>query len=225
MDKEERIARIDCRNELIELNYKFFCYVAHCSNVSAEYASIDDKIQVAVLAFMKHWWKYKWVPKYRDDLSFGVFFKPRIQEEIRRALIPFSEPVLRSLAMEASKFLNKRWTEILYEDTATLMELGMRPDKVQALRCYLSVPFAVDIEDVKHTIPDEERDTSIGDFITDKFSTVEELLIQEMLKEESRLSDEMLHKLADIYSLNYYDLRDIYPKAVSTLYKRLKHED
>ena len=71
MDLEQRKVRYDIRDEIIELNYKFFGYVA--TSTFVENISYDDKFQTALMAFLGMWWKYKFAPKYRTDLSFAVF--------------------------------------------------------------------------------------------------------------------------------------------------------
>ena len=69
MDKAARIACTSVRDEIIKINYKFFGYVA--SSVFIEGVEYEDKLQTALLSFMEMWWKYKFTPEYRDDLSFA----------------------------------------------------------------------------------------------------------------------------------------------------------
>ena len=70
-DEEGRKARTDIRDQVFTLNYKFFGYVATKTFINNNYISYEDKFQSACLAFMKMWYKYRWAPKYRSDLSFS----------------------------------------------------------------------------------------------------------------------------------------------------------
>ena len=58
MDLEARKAALDVRDEIIELNYAFFGYIA--SNTFVDGVEYDDKLQTALMSFMGMWWKYKW---------------------------------------------------------------------------------------------------------------------------------------------------------------------
>lgn len=75
MDVELRMAQKSVRDEIINLNYSFFGYIA--KSVIIESISYEDKLQTALMSFMRMWWKYK-LPPYREDLAFTVFFKPRL---------------------------------------------------------------------------------------------------------------------------------------------------
>lgn len=59
-EKEARMRCITVRDEIIELNYKFFGYVA--STTFVENTTYEDKLQTALLSFLHMWWKYKWTP-------------------------------------------------------------------------------------------------------------------------------------------------------------------
>ena len=86
-----RKARLDIRDQSIELNYTFFGYVASHTYIENNSITYEDKFQSALAHFCEIWWKYLWVGDethrgYRQDLSFAVFFKPRIGEMIEREL-------------------------------------------------------------------------------------------------------------------------------------------
>ena len=72
---EERYTYTDIRDEIIELNYTFFGYVATHTYINNSSISYEDKFQSALLHFCTMWHKFRFAPKYRTDLSFAVFFK------------------------------------------------------------------------------------------------------------------------------------------------------
>lgn len=216
MVKEERIACTAIRDEIIKLNYKFFGYVA--SGVFIEGVDYEDKLQTALLAFMEMWWKYKFTPEYRDDLSFAVFFKPRLSEEIRRALCPVSYTTRRWACQKAAKQLGKHWTEVTYDD---LSKLNLPAKDIQALKSILLASTSANIDDYEFHLSAESDHTSIEDYQTDKYDTTEELLIQEMIERESALTDKDLAGIADMYCIPLSEIQSEYKNALKTLHKRL----
>lgn len=213
---EARKACLDVRDEIIKLNYKFFGYIA--SSVFIEGVEYEDKLQTALMSFMSMWWKYKWTPKYRGDLSFAVFFKPRISEEIRRYLNPISYTVKRVLCMKLAEQVGKKWTEVCFDD---IKNAKLPQNDIIALKSILGSAMPEDISTYDSLI--ESRDTSsIDKYQTIEYDSIEEMLIQEMIERESPLSDKDLKNLADMLSLEYEQLKAILPKAMSTLYTRLK---
>lgn len=97
---EERATYTDIRDEIVELNYTFFGYVASHTFINNSSISYEDKFQSALLHFCEMWHKYKYAAKYRTDLSFAVFFKLRIGECIERELNEVKYSLRRSLCME-----------------------------------------------------------------------------------------------------------------------------
>ena len=85
-DEEGRKKRLDIRDEVLMLNYSFFGYLASHVYISNTSISYEDKMQSAIRCFLEIWWWYKWGQRYRTDLSFAVFFKPRIGEMMEREL-------------------------------------------------------------------------------------------------------------------------------------------
>lgn len=215
-DKEERIKCIDIRNKIIELNYSFFGYVA--SNTFVENAEYNDKMQTALLAFMNMWWKYKWAPKYRTDLSFAAFFKPRLSEEIRRYLGPVSYSMKRNLCIKAAKQLGKPWTEVNYDD---LSSINLSPADMIALKSVLCAGSSADLSELETYLEAPEHKRDIDDYKTTQYDSVEELLIQEMIEQESKLSDKHLKYLADLYTIDYSVLKNALPQALKILHDRL----
>ncbi|MCM1222057.1 MAG: hypothetical protein NC548_47065, partial [Lachnospiraceae bacterium] len=178
----------------------------------------EDKFQTALLSFMGMWWKYKWTPKYRADLSFAVFFKPRLSEEIRRFLSPISYTTKRSLCMKVAEQLDKSWTAVTYDDLANVT---LPPKDMNALKSILGASYPVELSDVETYLEAPSFKNSIEDYQTTMYDSIEELLIQEMIEQESMLSDRHLHKLADLYTLDFNTLKAAMPKALSILHKRL----
>lgn len=216
MDLEERKACISVRDEIIELNYKFFGYVA--SGIFIEGVEYEDKLQTALMSFMSMWWKYKWTPKYRGDLSFAVFFKPRLSEEIRRYLNPISYTVRRVLCMKVASQLGKKWTDVTFDD----IKLVNLPQKdIISLKAILGSVMPEDISTYDSLIESKDKD-SIDRYQTIEYDSIEEMLIQEMIERESQLTTKDLKYLSDMLCLDYDVLKEALPKAMDTLYKRLK---
>lgn len=216
MDLEERKACKKVRDELVELNYKFFGYVASTTHV--DNTMYEDKFQTALLAFLGMWWKYKWTPKYRADLSFATFFKPRIAEEIKRALSPVSYTTRRTLCMKAAKQLDKKWSEVRYEDIA---KINLPPEECLALKVVLGASYPADLSEFELFLEAPKHNRGIEYYQTDKYDTIEELLIQEMIETESMLSDKYLADMANLYCIDYDVLKATMPSALATLHKRL----
>lgn len=219
-DEEERKKRTDVRDEIIELNYAFFAYVAshtYINNVSVTY---EDKFQSALFHFCKCWWWYKFAAKYRTDLSFTVFFKPRISEMIERELNEVKYSVRRSLCMEAGKQLGKHWAQVRYED---LSKVNLPADKMNSLKAIFGTLYWADIEEHSMYLEAPLEYESEFEHLTDEYDSIEELIIRELVAEESQLSDAYLKKMSDIYQIEYHVLKEAYPKALQLLHDRL-HE-
>ena len=217
MEEEARKAQYAVRDEIIQLNYKFFGYVA--ANTFVEGYLYEDKLQTALMAFLNMWWKFGYAPKYRTDLSFAVFFKPRIAEEIKRYLNSFSYSQKRSLCLKVALQLNKSWTSVTYEDLA---KVELSEDDRMALKIILGQLYPQDLSDIEeftdvHPTPvhDVER------YVTDMYDSLEELLIQEMVAYEAPIDKKQLQKLSDLYGIPYMELKSALPKAMEILHKRL----
>lgn len=221
MELEARLACKDIRDEITELNYSFFGYIA--KSVVIESVGYEDKLQTALLSFLQMWWKYKYAPKYRTDLSFAVFFKPRLMEEVRRNLCKVSYTTRRGLCMKAAKQLNKAWTEITYDDLSNI-QIGkdFTASDMVSLKSVLGADYPVDLSDIEMLIEAPGGHKSIAYYQTDKYDDLEEMLIQEMIEQERALTDKDLKNLAEMLTLDYYQLKQLLPKAMDTLYKRLK---
>jgi hypothetical protein len=216
MDKEERIKQIKVRDEIIELNYKFFGYVATSTYV--ENASYEDKFQTALMSFMGMWWKFGWTPRYRDDLSFAVFFKPRISEEIRRFLNTFSYTQKRKLCIKVASQLDKNWTDVTYDDLALVT---LPEDDMLALKAILGSKHPQDVSELEFFVSSAAPIQGVEKYRNYRYDSIEEMLIQEMISEESQLNDKQLREISDLYSIPMLELKSALPRALKILHDRL----
>ena len=147
----ERESYTDIRDEILELNYSFLGYVAKETYVTDPMATYEDKLQSASLNFCKMWAKYKFCPegdatdesgepikKYRTDLSFAVFFKPRLKECIRRELNIIKYSLRRQVCMKAAAQLGKHWGKITKEDLANV---HLNPQEMQILESIFNTQY------------------------------------------------------------------------------------
>jgi len=224
-DKAARMARTDVRDEVLQLNYTFFGFVASHTFVNNSSISYEDKFQSACMHFCEIWWQYLWQGDethrgYRQDLSFSVFFKPRIGEMIGRELNTVKYSIRRSLCMEVGKMVGKHWGKVTYEDLFD-PRVQLPPDKMASLKTIFCTLCPADIEDYMIFIESPKVDTTMDSLLTDDYDSIEELLIQEMLETEERMTEDKLKEMAEIYQVNIQQLRDALPEAEATLHKRL----
>lgn len=219
MELEARKARHDIRDEIIELNYTFFGYVANCAFV--EGVLYEDKFQTALMAFLGMWWKYKFAPKYRSDLSFAVFFKPRLVEEVRRYLTTFSYSQKRSLCLKVATQLDKPWTAVNYDD---LSKVDLSEDDLLALKAILGSVHPQDLSDIEGFIEMQNTPVQgVEKYVTDKYDSIEDLLIQEMISQEAPIEAKQMKHLSELYGIPYIELNEALPKALKKLHERLTH--
>lgn len=217
-DEESRKRRLDVRDEVIQLNYSFFGYVATHTYINNPSITYEDKLQTAICEFLTCWWWYKWAERYRTDLSFTVFFKPRLGEMIERKLNEVKYSVRRSLCMEAGAQLGKHWGQVRYED---LTQVNLSVDKMNSLKAMFGTVYWGDLETQAMFIEAPSSISTEFDNPTDKYNSIEDLLIHEMIVAECKLDDAHLLEMADMYSLDFWDLKSKLPKAEETLYKKL----
>lgn len=224
-DEEGRKSRTDIRDKIIELNYKFFGYVASHTYISNTCVSYEDKFQSALLHFCEIWWLYKFKGSdtkrgYRQDLSFAVFFKPRISEMIERELTEVKYSVRRSLCMEAGEQLKKHWSKVRYED---LKHVNLPKDKMDSLKAIFGSMYIADLDQHTTYIKSEEKVVpAIYKMLTDEYDDLEMLLITEMIESEEKISSRTLNRMADMYQIDVEDLRAALPNAERKLYKILQ---
>ena len=223
-NQEQRKNCIAERDEIIELNYAFFGYIAAHRFVNNSYITYEDKLQSALLHFCEIWWYYKWKGDethrgYRDDLAFTVFFKPRISEMIERDFDEVKYSPRRELCIEAANQIGKYWTQLRYEDLANV---NLPEDKMIALRAIFGSLYTADFSEHEMFIAAPEDVVSQFDDPSDEYNSIEELLIHEMIIYEEPLTDLKLKKMSEIYGIDLYILKEKRPIAEKILKKRLE---
>lgn len=216
---EERSKYTDIRDEVIRLNYKFFGYIAVHTFVPNTTVTYEDKFQSAVLHFCEMWAKYRFAKKYRTDLAFTVFFKPRLSECIKRELRMYKASTDRTLRVEAGKQLDKHWTKVTYED---LSKVDMPAAKINSLKAIFNCMNIADLD--VHSIFISSKNSYTEDLenlYSDEYDSILELLIHEMVENESLLKDKDLLKIAEIQDISYETLYDLRPQAEEKLYNYL----
>lgn len=211
---EERNSYTDIRDEIIEINYAFFGYVAKDTYVPDPLVSYDDKVQSAVTNFCQMWAKYKFTPKvgkkYRTDLSFAVFFKSRLSECIKRELNPIKYSLRRSVCMKAAAQLGKHWGKLTKED---ISKVKLNPQEMRVLEAIFSTQYDTTYTEDAHTGIKAKSNTSefatsqgIDDIYTEQYDALEDLIVHEMIEQESKLDDEYLLKMAQLYDIPFAEL-------------------
>ena len=213
---EERFLFTDIRDEVIHLNYKYFGYVASSTYVADPYIGYEDKLQSCLLSFCKMWHKYRFAKKYRTDLSFATFFKPRLSEEIQRELNPVKYSTERSLKIKASKQLNKHWSKLTYDD---LKLVNLPENELSSLEAIFGVVYPANLEDHDPFLADETNvDTQdIIQLYSDRYDTITELLMHTMVESESLITDKELLKIAEVQDIPFEILKELRPQAENQL--------
>lgn len=215
---EERAQYTDIRDEIIELNYTFFGYVASHTFINNSSISYEDKFQSALLHFCEMWHKYKFAAKYRTDLSFAVFFKPRIGECIERELNEVKYSLRRALCMEAGAQLGKHWGQVKYED---LKDVDLPPDKMQSLQAMFGSMYWADLDTHAIFIESDKR-YSDDKIYSDNYDSLIDMLVHEMVIEEKKLEDKDLLNISIIQDIPFEELKELLPKAEKKLYRILE---
>lgn len=223
-ERELRESRLDMRDEIIELNYSFFGFIASHTFINNSSISYEDKFQSALCHFCEMWWRYKWTGDdthkgYRTDLSFGVFFKPRIAECIERELNEVKYSIRRTFCMEVGAQLGKHWGQVKYDD---LSKVNLPVDKMNSLKAIFGSLYIADLADHELFIAAPGETGSILDTYSDKYDDIESLLIHEMIEEESRLDDSYLLSMSSMYGIDFHELQKALPQAEAKLYQKLR---
>lgn len=234
MSKEERDAEIqralqerrkytDIRDEVIELNYSFFGYVATHTFINNSSISYEDKFQSALFHFCEMWHWYKFAAKYRTDLSFCVFFKLRIGECIERELNEVKYSLRRDLCMKVGQQLGKHWGQVKYEDLSD-PRLHLSSENMMSLQAMFGSMYWADLETHALFIESDscEDMEDVEKLYNDNYDDVVSLLQHEMVEKESKLSDKDLLNLAIMFDLDISDLKVARSTAEANLYKALK---
>lgn len=216
---EERALYTDIRDEIIELNYTFFGYVASHTFINNSSVSYEDKFQSALLHFCEMWHKYKYAAKYRTDLSFAVFFKPRIGECIERELNEVKYSLRRSLCMEAGAQLGKHWGQVKYDD---LKDVKLPPEKMQALQAMFGSMYWADLDTHALFIEAAPRYSQEEQLYSDNYNSIVDMLVHEMVLEEKKLDDNALLNISIIQDIPFNELKELLPEAENKLRKQLE---
>lgn len=201
---QHRFKFTEIRDEILGLNYKLLCWIASNTFVANTSVTYEDKVQSCVLHFCEIWHKYQFAAKYRTDLSFAVFFKPRLSEEIQRELNIVKYSIERTLKMEAGAQLGKFWSKVTYED---LKDVRLPEDKLRALQAMFGCLYWADLD--VHTLyqrADGMKNYGAESLYTDNYDTIVDMLVHEMVEQESLLDDKMLLKISEINDIPYDEL-------------------
>jgi hypothetical protein len=223
--KHLRMCFISIRDQIIQLNYTFFGYIASHTFINNTTVIYEDKLQSALTHFCECWWWFKWKGDnthkgYRQDLSFGVFFKPRIGEMIERELNEVKYSLRRALCIEAGKQLGKHWAQVRYED---LSKVDLPIDKLNSLKAIFGAVYWADLSEQELYMPAPKKIYNEVDYLDSKFENVVDLLMYEMILRESTLSDKDLEEISDLdpIKLPVEYLKQMMPLALDKLYKKL----
>ena len=230
-NKNLRMERIDIRDQVIELNYRFFEYVASHTYVKNRYIEYEDKVQTCLLSFCSIWWKYLWdgtgddkCEGFRTDLAFTTFFKPRLSEMIDRELTEVKYHVYRALKMRAAEQVGKHWSKLEYED---LSKVDLPAKDIIALKAIFKSDYISPIEDQQYLLAADPRagskclDRILED---DNYSSACDFLIREIIRKEDVLSDSDLANFASMYGIPLEELERSLPSAYTRLQLILEDE-
>lgn len=218
---EDRRAYTDIRDAIIEMNYTFFGYVASNKFVNNNFISYEDKFQSALFHFCEMWEKYRFItPKYRTDVAFGVFFKPRITECMERELDEVKYSLRRTLCMEVGNQLGKHWAKVTYEDLSN-PKVKLSPDKMASLEAMFGSMYVADLDTHAMFIESEEKFTDSSDLYSDNYNSLTELLEHEMIDKERRLTDKDILDLSTLLSVPFEKLKKLLPEAEAKLFETL----
>lgn len=217
---EDRAKYTDIRDEVIFLNYNFFRYIANTKYIVNTSISVEDKLQSAILHFCEHWTKFMFTPKYRSDLSFTSFFTLRIKECIQRECSDIKQSVRRPLLMKIGNQLNKYWSEVTYDD---LKKVNLTPQEMKCAESIFQANNNADLSTISIYRPANNIEyDSIDTLYSDEYDSLEDLIIHEMIEQESKLSDSFLLEMSNMYTIPYEDLIKARPNAEAKLKAKLE---
>ena len=227
---EDRKACTEIRDEIIELNYPFFVYLAKKLYVDNSSVTFEDKLQTIIYWFCVLWpeWRFPKINKYGQyknykNLSFGVFFKPRLFELSRRELNVIKYSLRRSLCSKAATMLHKdKWADVTREDIA---KLDLPQNELDILERIFNSRYTKDIDKpetgtvVKTT---QLAVDTVEELYTENYDSVVDLIVHEMIEQESKLSDSHLLKMSNMYTIPYNELLKARPIGEAKLKQKLE---
>ena len=218
---EERRTYTDIRDAIIEMNYTFFGYIASHKFLNNNYIEYQDKFQSALLHFCEMWEKYRFEHgKYRTDVAFGVFFKPRITECMERELDEVKYSLRRTLCMEVGDQLGKHWAKVTYEDLAD-PRVKLEPDKMASLQAMFGSMYVADLETHAMFIEAEDAPLDIDELYNDDYDNLTDLLVHEMIEQERDLTDKDINNISNTLNIPAEKLFAVLEEARAKLYKKL----
>ena len=216
-DKESRSSMYDIRDQIIELNMPFFNYIATHTFLNNSYIEFSDRLQSVVMHFCECWYWYRWEGHYRTDLSFAVFYFPRISEMIKREFNEVKYSTRRTLCMEVGNQVGKHWGKVTLDDVD---RADISPQKLESLKAMFGTLNPVNIEDLEYTIP-AKADYCVDLEITE-YDDIKEMIIQEMIHFERPLRKADIKRMSNMYGVDQDDIVNSYPIALEELYCRLQ---
>lgn len=221
LEEEARKSRVDIRNEVIQLNYEFFKFVASRSHPIGNHFDFEDKLNSGIIYFCNVWHQYRWEGHTRMDLCFSTYFYPRVYKGLYQDLSDVKYTPKRNLARKIAKQLGKSWTDV-HKDDLSNPNLHLSPIDRKYAETLFEIPNVKSLEEVTIFISNGTNEISIADQLTDEYDSIEELLIHEMICNEKKLSNGALQKLSDMFCLSFEDLLAARPVAEEMLLERLK---
>ena len=221
---EERNSHTEIRDEIIEINYSFFGYIAKNQYVTDPMATYEDKLQSALMNFCQMWAKYKFASEYRTDLSFAVFFKPRLSECIRRELNTIKYSLRRTICMKAGAQLGKPWTQVTKDD---IPNVKLSPQEMRTLEAIFNTQYDATYDEnnatqLKPNMIEFMPACGIDDIYTENYDELEDLIIHEMIEQECKLTDAQLLDMSRMYGIPYADLEKARPIGEAKLKRQLE---
>ena len=222
LEEEARKSCTDVRNEVVRLNYEFFKFVASRTFPVGKHFDFDDKVQSGILYFCNNiWHQYRWEGHTRMDLCFSTYFYPRVSKGLYQDLSEVKYTPKRTVTSKIAKQLGKPWSEVRKEDLAN-PALNISPSDRKFAETLFELPNMKSLDDVSVYISDSTSSISISDQITYEYDSIEELLVQEMIRLEKKLSNAHLQRLSEMLCLDIDELILARPVAESILLERLR---
>ena len=216
---EERAKYIHIRDEIVRLNYKFFGYIASHTFINNSSISYEDKFQSACMHFCEMWHKFRFASKYRTDLSFAVFFKPRVGECIERELNEVKYSLRRTLCMKVGEQLGKHWGKVTYDD---LKNVNLSPEDMQSLQAMFGSMYVADLDTHALFIQANQDFSDADKYYSDNYDSIIDMLVHEMVVEEKKLDDKDLLQMSVMLNIPFHELKQVLPIAEKKLHDSLE---
>ena len=221
--EEARKSRYDIRDAVYELNQAFFGYIVQRTFLNCNYAEYSDKYNSAVCSWMNQWHKWRWVPRFRADLAFGVFFLLRVGENLEREFNEVKYSVRRDLYMKVASQIGCHWGQVKYEDLAR-PEVELSGADRSAIQASFGTLYYADIEEqLLFLEAPEYRPSTLEQLeLSDNYNDIHTLIMRELIDLERQFKPSDFRRLSDMYSISEEELKAAYPKALEQLYALLK---